>query len=58
MAAQYIFAMIAAAFLVLAVFRLARDGSQAHPESRTWLLIAAIFSAVSAWMFFQSLNHA
>lgn len=54
MAAQYFFAMIAAVFLVLAVFHLRRDGSQAHPESRTWLLIAAIFGAVSAWMFFQS----
>jgi hypothetical protein len=49
MAAKYILAVLAAIFLALSVAR----GSPLHPQNRTWLLIAVIFSVVSAWLFSQ-----
>jgi drug/metabolite transporter (DMT)-like permease len=52
-AAKYILAGLALAFLVAGVLRLARDGGRTHPQSRTWLLIGAIFGGVSAWLFYQ-----
>jgi hypothetical protein len=42
------------AFLIAAAARLLRDGGRAHPQSRTWLLIAAIFGGVSAWLFYAT----
>jgi hypothetical protein len=54
MAAKYILAALAVVSLVLGAGRVLRDGVQAYPESRTWLLISIIFCAVSAWLFFQS----
>jgi len=52
MAAKYILAVAAAAFLVAGGARLIRDGGRLHPQSKTWLLVAAIFGAVSAWLFY------
>ncbi len=54
MAVKYIFAALAAVFLLLAFTRLAHKGAKAHPQGRTWLLIGIIFGAVSAWLFYQS----
>jgi hypothetical protein len=53
MATKYILAVLSLVFLVLAVSRLARGGTSAHPQVRTWLLIAAIFGVVSAWLFLR-----
>ena len=50
MAAKYILALLSVGFLIAAARRLARDG-QLQPQSRTWLLIAAIFALVSGWLF-------
>ena len=51
MAAKYILAFLSAAFLVAGARRLSRDAGKLHPQSRTWLLIGAIFALVSAWLF-------
>jgi hypothetical protein len=53
MAAKYILAVLACAFLIAGFVRLGRDGGRAHPQSRTWLLIGVIFGVVSAWLFSQ-----
>jgi hypothetical protein len=51
--AKYILATLAVVFLLAGAARLLRDGGKANPQSRTWLLIAAIFSAVSAWLWYR-----
>jgi hypothetical protein len=28
-----------------------RGGSLSHPQTKTWLIVGAIFAAVSAWLF-------
>ena len=53
MATKYILAALSAVFLVLAFIRMAQSGGKPYPQSRTWLLIGAIFGAVSAWLFYQ-----
>ena len=53
MAAPYILAGLAIAFLAAALVRLSRGGGVRHPQTRTWLLVAVIFAAVSAWLFSQ-----
>jgi hypothetical protein len=53
MAAKYILGALAALFLVLALWRMARGDAAAHPQTRTWLLIGVIFALVSAWLFFR-----
>jgi hypothetical protein len=50
MTARFILAGLAVAFLVAGTTRAASLGL-AHPQPRTWLLIAAIFAAVSTWLF-------
>ena len=52
MKTEHILATLAVVFLALATYRIARGGG-AQPQSRTWLLIAAIFGAVSAWLFYN-----
>jgi hypothetical protein len=49
--AKYILAVLAVAFLAAALMRLSRGGGMRHPQTKTWLLIAAVFAAVSAWLF-------
>jgi hypothetical protein len=49
---KYVFAILAVVFVLLGVVRLARDRGRWHPQRRTWLLIGAIFAAVSAWLWF------
>ena len=52
MGAKYILAALALVFLIAGTARLVRDGGKPNPQSRTWLLIAAIFGAVSAWLWY------
>ena len=51
-AAKYILAVLAAVFLLAAAVRYVRDNRRVGPASRTWLLIAIIFSLVSLWLWF------
>lgn len=51
MAAKYILVVLAAAFLVAAALRLARDGGRLQAQSRTWFVIAIIFGAVGVYLF-------
>jgi len=46
MLAKYILLTLAVIFLIAAIPRGPRS-----PQGRTWLLIAAIFGLVSAWLF-------
>jgi hypothetical protein len=50
-AAKYILAVLAVAFLAAAVMRLSRGGGITHPQTKSWLLIGVIFATVSAWLF-------
>jgi len=50
MAAKYILAALSVAFLVTGLLRRVHTGGP-HPQSRTWLLVGAIFGAVSLWLF-------
>ena len=54
MLTKYILGALAIVFLSLAVTRLASGGMKAHPQSRTWLIIGAIFGAVSAYLFYRA----
>jgi uncharacterized membrane protein HdeD (DUF308 family) len=53
-AAKYILVAVGLAFLIAGAVGLVRDGGRPHPQSRTWLLIAAIFGIVSAWLFYTA----
>jgi len=53
MAAKYILGALSVVFLAAALRRLTRDRGKLQPQSRAWLLIAAIFAAVSTWLFLQ-----
>lgn len=50
MQARFILALLAAAFLLAAALRWTRNPRRPGPATRTWLLIAAIFTAVAAWL--------
>ena len=50
MAAKYTFVLLAIAFLAAAGLRYAKGRSAKDPATRTWLLIALIFTAVAAWL--------
>ncbi|WBS00584.1 hypothetical protein OU994_19965 [Pseudoduganella sp. SL102] len=52
MHARVVFAVLALAFLAAAAVRLLRDGGL-RPASKTWLLVAALFGATSAWLWLQ-----
>ena len=51
MLAKYILVAFAVAFLVAAAASYVRAG-QWKASARTWLLVAAIFGAVSAWLHY------
>jgi high-affinity Fe2+/Pb2+ permease len=51
--AKYILATLAAVFLAAAAVRMTGGRAWSHPQVRTFLLIGAIFSVVSAWLFYQ-----
>jgi uncharacterized membrane protein len=50
-AAKYILAVLAVFFLILASWRVVRDGGRLAPASRTWLLTGVIFGAVSTCLW-------
>lgn len=52
MAAKYILATLACVFLIAGAIGHRRR--ERRPQSRTWLLIGAIFAAVSFWLFVTS----
>jgi hypothetical protein len=54
MAAKYILAVLAVVFLVLAVWRITRDGGHITPASRTWLLTGIIFGVVSGYLWMSA----
>ena len=54
MLAKYILAGLAVVFLASALIRLSRGGEARHPQTRTWLLIAIIFAAVSVWLWLRA----
>jgi hypothetical protein len=47
LAAKYILAVVGLGFLLATVVR----GGLATRQSRTWLIVAAIFGAVSTWLW-------
>jgi hypothetical protein len=51
MVAKYIFASLGAFFLLLSGHRIARDGGNVGPASRTWLTIGIIFALVSGYLW-------
>jgi hypothetical protein len=53
-AAKYILAGLALAFLMAGAVRLVGVSGQPNPQGRTWLLIGIIFGVVSAWLFYQA----
>jgi hypothetical protein len=52
-AAKYILAVLACAFLIAGGVRPGRDAGRSHPQSRVWLLVGIMFGVVSAWLFWQ-----
>jgi hypothetical protein len=48
--APVILVVLAAAFLVAALWRLRRDGKLAG-AGRTWLLVAVLFAAIGSWLW-------
>lgn len=53
MAAKYILSLLAVVFLLAALWRVWREGLKLGPASRTWLLVALIFGAVSGWLWWS-----
>ena len=53
MLTKYILAVLAAVFLISAAWRATSGGGWRHPQVRSWLLVAAIFSGVSVWLFYN-----
>jgi hypothetical protein len=51
MTAKYIFGVASAVFLIAALWRTRSAAGRPHPQTRTWLLVAMIFAAVSGWLF-------
>ena len=51
MQARHILPVLAAVFLAFGGLRVIRAGGRIDPASRTWLLIAVIFGAVSLWLW-------
>ena len=51
MAAKYILAGLAIVFITLAARRMAQQPGAPAGQARTWLLVGAIFGAVSVWLF-------
>jgi uncharacterized membrane protein len=54
MESKDVLAALAFVFITAAAVRAVRDRSIRHPQTRTWLTIAAIFAVVSAWLFYST----
>ena len=53
MAAKTILGLLSLLFLGATLLRLSKDGFRVTPASRTWLIVGAIFAAVSAWLWLR-----
>jgi len=53
MLASTMFAAIGSLFFVAALWNVRRDKTADHPQTRTWLLVAGVFCAVSGWLFYR-----
>jgi hypothetical protein len=53
MLTKYILAGVAVMFFAFATMRATGGRGWIHPQVRTWLVVAAIFSGVSAWLFYR-----
>jgi uncharacterized membrane protein HdeD (DUF308 family) len=51
MSARLVLTILAVVFLAAGVTRLIRDHGRMHGQSKTWLIVAAIFGVVSAWLW-------
>ena len=51
MAAKYILAVVAVAFLVAGLARGSKSGVSG--QARTFVLVGTLFAVVSAWLFYQ-----
>jgi hypothetical protein len=49
-----LFALLAAVFAAFALRAWRSHGGAVAPRERTWLLVAAIFALVSAYLFFMT----
>ena len=52
-ATKFILAAVTVVFLAFALARIRRNGA-IDPASKTWLIITAIFAAVSTWLFLST----
>lgn len=50
MRAALVLALLALAFVLAGLLRLARGQGRLDPASKTWLLVGAIFALVGAWL--------
>jgi hypothetical protein len=55
MAAKILLCVVALLFLAAAMGRMARDPGKLVPAARTWLLVAAIFATVAAYLWLTGL---
>jgi hypothetical protein len=53
MLAKYILAVLAVVLAFAAGLRIARDRGRVAAAARTWLLVAAIFAAVSGYLWLE-----
>jgi hypothetical protein len=51
--APIIIGVLAVLFVTMGIVRAVGEGSISHPRTRTWLLVGAIFSVMSAYAFLQ-----
>jgi hypothetical protein len=54
MAAKYVLAALAVYFLFIALGRWPGGQRASAPQRKTWLTIAAIFGAVSGWLWWTT----
>jgi hypothetical protein len=50
-AARYILAVLSIAFLIASGRNWVHGRDWRHPQTRTWLMVGAIFALVSIWLF-------
>lgn len=53
-AAHYVLPVLAVVFLMAALVQGTRNGFKFGPASRTWLIVASIFGAVSLWLWWTA----
>jgi hypothetical protein len=53
MPAKYILAVLSVVFLILAARGLGAGRAARHPQTRTHLIVGAIFALVALWLFSQ-----